>query len=255
MTLWSGCGQPVEDAPCGCAQPVDISVDRSWTSAPSPRLTCENVAHGVWNQSFFASGRPQAATRPIHKRGHLASRRPLPAHSPDTGRSPRLLVALARPLLRLGRLDLTVLRGRARHELVQQPLGHRGHLLDGLVEGLLVGPARLGGPAHLAHVLQRGGTHLIARRGRLEVVQLTDVSAHAPSLHRRRGSAHPLRTGCRPPPSTNHLVAVGGVPEHGGMSSAAAPEHPTTPAETTLVLRVLTVATFVVILNETIMNN
>ncbi len=39
------------------------------------------------------------------------------------------------------------------------------------------------------------------------------------------------------------------------MSSAAAPEHPTTPAETTLVLRVLTVATFVVILNETIMNN
>src|SRR5699024_9039341 len=123
------------------------------------------------------------------------------------------------------------------------------------VEGLLVGPARLGGPAHLAHVLQRGGTHLIARRGRLEVVQLTDVSAHAPSLHRRRGSAHPLRTGCRPPPATNHLVAVGGVPEHGGMSSAAAPEHPTTPAETTLVLRVLTVATFVVILNETIMNN
>lgn len=40
------------------------------------------------------------------------------------------------------------------------------------------------------------------------------------------------------------------------MPLTAAPPHPvTTPARTTLVLRVLTVATFVVILNETIMNN
>ena len=40
------------------------------------------------------------------------------------------------------------------------------------------------------------------------------------------------------------------------MPSPAASPHPvTTPAQTTLVLRVLTVATFVVILNETIMNN
>ena len=38
-------------------------------------------------------------------------------------------------------------------------------------------------------------------------------------------------------------------------SPAAAPHPVTTPAQTTLVLRVLTVATFVVILNETIMNN
>ena len=40
------------------------------------------------------------------------------------------------------------------------------------------------------------------------------------------------------------------------MPTVAAEPHPvTTPAQTTLVLRVLTVATFVVILNETIMNN
>lgn len=40
------------------------------------------------------------------------------------------------------------------------------------------------------------------------------------------------------------------------MPTTAAPPHPvTTPAQTTLILRVLTVATFVVILNETIMNN
>lgn len=40
------------------------------------------------------------------------------------------------------------------------------------------------------------------------------------------------------------------------MPTTAAPPHPvSTPAQTTLVLRVLTVATFVVILNETIMNN
>lgn len=40
------------------------------------------------------------------------------------------------------------------------------------------------------------------------------------------------------------------------MSTTAPQAHPaTTPAQTTLVLRVLTVATFVVILNETIMNN
>ena len=38
-------------------------------------------------------------------------------------------------------------------------------------------------------------------------------------------------------------------------TTAAAPHPVTTPAQTTLILRVLTVATFVVILNETIMNN
>ena len=52
-----------------------------------------------------------------------------------------------------GPLDLAVLGRRARREVVEQVLGRVRDGVDGLVEGGLVGLARLRGAAHLADVL------------------------------------------------------------------------------------------------------
>src|SRR4051794_35510019 len=46
---------------------------------------------------------------------------------------------------------------------------------------------RLGPPGDLADILQRGGLHIVRRGGRVEVVQLMDVSAHAASLRLHGG--------------------------------------------------------------------
>ena len=51
-------------------------------------------------------------------------------------------------------------------------------LLDGEVEGLLVGGRRLGRAAHLAHVLERRSEYLLVRGRRLEVEQRSNVPAH-----------------------------------------------------------------------------
>ena len=48
------------------------------------------------------------------------------------------------------------------------------------------GRATTGQPADLAHVLERGGADLVLGRRRLEVVERSDVSAHAPRLYRPR---------------------------------------------------------------------
>src|SRR4051812_43085579 len=56
--------------------------------------------------------------------------------------------------------------------------------LDRLVERGLVGQAGLRAPADLADVLEGGGLHLLRRGGRLEVVELSDVAAHASTLGR-----------------------------------------------------------------------
>jgi hypothetical protein len=55
---------------------------------------------------------------------------------------------------------------------------------DGLLERLAVGLRRRRRAADLAHVLQRGGVHLAARGGRLEVVQGADVAAHTATVTR-----------------------------------------------------------------------
>src|SRR6478735_3142063 len=64
-------------------------------------------------------------------------------------------------------------------QVVEEVLGDVGDLADRLVEGGLVGRGRPGGPADLADVLQRRGRDLVAGGRRLEVVQRSDVAAHA----------------------------------------------------------------------------
>src|SRR6478609_10631281 len=98
-------------------------------------------------------------------------------------------VALARLLA----LDLAVLRRRARRQVLEQVRRRVGDRLDGLVEGVLVGLARLRAATDLAHVLERRGVHLLRRGGRLEVVELSDVAAHASTVCRGT-HAGPLQT-------------------------------------------------------------
>src|SRR5215203_4327735 len=78
-----------------------------------------------------------------------------------------------------------------------------GDLVDGAVECLLIGLRRLRRAGDLAHVLKRRVMHLGAARGRLEVVQRTDVPAHTPSLSTaptgRRGEKRARSAGCRRP--------------------------------------------------------
>ena len=96
----------------------------------------------------------------------------------------RMIAAIT--LARLLARELAVL-GRCRRRQVLEQVGRRVRdRLDGLVEGLLVGLAGLGAPADLPDVLQRGGTDLVAGRGRLEVVELADVAAHISQASRRK---------------------------------------------------------------------
>lgn len=45
------CGQPVENAACVCAQPVDEHVDNEIFSQLKPALTCENTIHPMWREN------------------------------------------------------------------------------------------------------------------------------------------------------------------------------------------------------------
>src|SRR4029453_1250719 len=82
----------------------------------------------------------------------------------------------------LGGLDLAVLERRVRDELVEQASGDPGDVVDGALEGLGVRLRRLRGPADLADVLKRRRSDLVLSRRRLEVVERSDVAAHAPRL-------------------------------------------------------------------------
>ena len=86
--------------------------------------------------------------------------------------------ALLGSRVRAGGLALAVTRRRGCHERVDQPPRRRGDLVDGALEGLLVGPRRLRRAADLAHELQRRLAHLLVGRRRLEVVERLDVAAH-----------------------------------------------------------------------------
>ena len=101
------------------------------------------------------------------------------------------------------RLDLAVLRRRGRDEVVEEMLREVSDLVHGTVEHRLVGLRRLVHAADLAHVLQRRGVNLLGGRGWIEVVESTDVPAHASmvceTLHgpgRNRTSARSFE-GCR----------------------------------------------------------
>src|SRR5262249_22714104 len=130
---------------------------------------------------------------------------PLPRREPRAlavrlARAPRDAVPgdprLVRPLPRANRLaeprdgagvaplglDLAVLGSRGRDEVVEQVLREVRDLVHRTVEHGLVGFRRLGHAADLAHVLQRGGVNLFGGRGRIEVVENADVSAHTSML-------------------------------------------------------------------------
>src|SRR5688572_8486831 len=104
-----------------------------------------------------------------------------PPRGPSCGPSSRsgTRVALLGPGSRLGGLLLAVLRRCVGGQVLQQPSGGCLDLGNGLVERLLVGLRGLGGSADLADVLEGGPVHLVPRGGRLEVVQGSDVAAHA----------------------------------------------------------------------------
>jgi hypothetical protein len=59
------------------------------------------------------------------------------------------------------------------------------YLRDSPVEGGLVGRRRLGRPAYLPDVLQRGRVHLVIRRGWVEIVQGSNVATHVSRVAQR----------------------------------------------------------------------
>jgi hypothetical protein len=87
--------------------------------------------------------------------------------------------ALLESLATLDRLDLAVLGRSDADEIFEQMTRDVLDLGDRALEGLGVGLGRLGRSADLAHVLQRGGMHLVVGRRRLEIVENVDASAHA----------------------------------------------------------------------------
>src|SRR5258708_4484692 len=54
-------------------------------------------------------------------------------------------------------------------ERVDEPMRGRGHVIDRLIEGVLVGALRSGRAAQLSNELERGGSNLVVGRGRFEV--------------------------------------------------------------------------------------
>ena len=80
------------------------------------------------------------------------------------------------------RFRLTIPRRRNRDEIVEQMARDVRDLLDGQLEGRLVSLRRFRRAADLADELERGRVHLVLARGRLEVVERSDVSAHRASV-------------------------------------------------------------------------
>src|SRR6476661_4986342 len=119
---------------------------------------------------------PESVLRPAPVR---ATTRPLSGPSRRTSSGSGTRVTLLGPGSRLGGLLLAVLRRCVGRQVLQQPPGGRLDLGNRLVERLLVGLRGLGGSADLADVLEGGPVHLVPRGGWLEVVQGSDVAAHA----------------------------------------------------------------------------
>jgi hypothetical protein len=107
-------------------------------------------------------------------------------YRPTSGGGEALGPALAATL----GLDLAVLRRRIGDELVDQPPSRCGDLVDCAGERFLVRLRRVREPADLAHVLKRGVPNLVVGRGRLEVEERLDVSAHDCILGIRERVSH-----------------------------------------------------------------
>ena len=101
------------------------------------------------------------------------------AAAPATGARPSGRVPLSRPGAGLGRLGLAVLGRRGGLQVGQQMQRGVGDLVDRARERLLVGARGLGEAADLPHVLKGGRSDLVLGGGRIEVVESSDVSAHA----------------------------------------------------------------------------
>src|ERR1700738_1194095 len=86
-----------------------------------------------------------------------------------------------RALLGLLGLDLAVARRGMGMQRNQQAPGRIGNFRDRAVEGCLVGLRRLVEAGKFPHELQRGGVDFILGRGRLEIEQRLDVTAHLSS--------------------------------------------------------------------------
>src|SRR3954452_13427268 len=114
---------------------------RSWRVSPSPEVDMSPCSFVVLSPS----------RRWCAARARVVLRRPCRAQAPVPCSG---AVAQGGPLAGLERLDLAVLRRGRRDEGVEQSGRHGGHLGDGAVERLGVGPRRLGGPADLADELQ-----------------------------------------------------------------------------------------------------
>src|SRR5262249_12061636 len=97
------------------------------------------------------------------------------------GRS-ALRIAFDGPLLGFLHLHFTIAWRRIRFERTNQALGGGGHVLDRLIEGHFVRDRGTGRAAQLSYELQRRRTNLIVGRGRLEVREGFDVSAHEACL-------------------------------------------------------------------------
>ena len=77
---------------------------------------------------------------------------------------------------------LAVAGGGRCNQRVDESSGYFRHVLDGAVEGRLVGLRRFGEAAQLPDELQRRRANLLIGRGRIEVEQGFDVPTHAPTL-------------------------------------------------------------------------
>src|SRR5262249_41189676 len=95
-------------------------------------------------------------------------------------------VTLGAAGLGLGGLDLPVLRRRGGPQLGEQLRRRRGDGVERPLKRLPVGLRRLVEAADLADVLERRGADLLVGGGGIEVVERSDVSAHASSVTMRR---------------------------------------------------------------------
>src|SRR6266568_4564915 len=97
-----------------------------------------------------------------------------------------------------GRRLLAIARRSRRDQVPHQAPGGRRDLLHRPVEGRRVGLRGRVEAAQLAHELERGRADLLVRRGRIEVEQGADASAHGPIVWRKRARSRAAPAAPRP---------------------------------------------------------
>jgi hypothetical protein len=81
--------------------------------------------------------------------------------------------------MRLGVLDVAILRGSCGHEILKQVLRDVSNLGDRTVKRFDIHLGRFGRTADLPNVLESCSVNLFIVRGGLEIVKGVNVSAHA----------------------------------------------------------------------------